>query len=131
MSKRIAGIAVGLACGLVMLCALLAMTVPAPATPTADRATLAIHNENWEYMRVYASEDGNSPYRITSVESMQDRKVPLSIHAGSFYCFVLIPLSGHDPYTTECVNVDAGDTLLLTIADHLPYSTLFREHRYQ
>ena len=97
-------------------------TVPVPD----DRVIVTIRNENWEYIRVYASENGNTPYRLTSVESQQTAHTPLHIHPGAAYCFVLIPLSGHDPYTTPCENVDPGDTLYLSIANHLPYTTLVR-----
>jgi hypothetical protein len=117
----------------VLLTALLvACSSPSSQAPAPEStAVVVVKNQAWELMRVYVL-DANAPgtpFRIGEVEAGQTRRLLVRVHPGVDIRFLYVPLADSRTYTTEPVELQAGDELDLHIESYLPFSSIFLVRR--
>lgn len=87
-----------------------------------NTASVTVDNKHWAYMRVYVSENDNTPFRLGQVESHTTAKFRMPARYGSSYRFVLIPLGAYDSTVLEPLSISPGDSVVVVVHSHLPMS---------
>lgn len=96
------------------------------AQPAQQTAIVFVKNMNWAMMRVYVFEGrSSSPFRLCTVETETTMRCVLRLHADLPVRFMYSPLAGAEPYVTDDVYLQPGDTLRLNIQQYLPFSSMF------
>ncbi|MEJ2217754.1 MAG: hypothetical protein P8099_14185 [Gemmatimonadota bacterium] len=100
-----------------------------PAGPSPNRTRqqkpvlLTVTNQNFADVDVYAYV-GDTRERLTMVRSMNTVRLPLPVNAiidGNVQ-LVVDPIGGLNPFTTDPIVVNPGETIRLTVAQALPMS---------
>jgi hypothetical protein len=97
----------------------------AAASVGARRMALRVTNDNWHDVTIYLVRDGSTmPTRIGTVTGLNSRVLRLRYPAEGWIRLLIRPHGSNATFTTNAVVVEPGQVMVLTVQNHLAYSSL-------
>lgn len=95
--------------------------------PASQSILLQIENQNWLDVGVYQIEDnGTLPYRVATVSALASSRVRVRPRSARGTIRLLVrPIGSRQAHLTNQVLVSPGETVRLTVGNHLALTSLY------
>lgn len=92
----------------------------------AQSVALRVTNDNWHDVTIYLVRDGSRmPTRIGVVSGLNSRILRLRHPPAGWTRLVIRPIGSQASFTTNAVVMEPGQVMVLTVQNHLAYSSLY------